>query len=329
MNKKFLIAGITAVVLIFIILILIVVLSNAKEHKNITVTNTAIIANVTNETNTVENTTNRVKSKKIVGEIDYYELEEGGTIPIPPTFKYVEGELNDGAVIEDETGNQFVWVPVNDYHNYRKEVFARNGDVSMEVLEENTYDAEDYDESYDDSVKNYGGFYIARYEAGMDTRTEQVISKPDVMPWTNMNWSKAKKLAYEMYDLNDFFQSDLVNSYAWDTTCLWLRECDIDIDDSTDFGNYLNGREGLNAPIECGSNTRWETNHICDLGGNIWELSTEYYKTVVDGSYESLHIARGGGYWNRGDEYPISSRILSDYNDGNINVGFRVVLYLK
>ena len=40
-------------------------------------------------------------------------------------------------------------------------------------------------------------------------------------------------------------------------------------------------------------------------------------------------MVRGGGSWNNGDEFPISSRMLSDSDGANLGVGYRVVLYLK
>ena len=330
MNKKFLIAGIIAVALIFIILIIIVVLSNHVGTQNIVITNGIISTNNTNETNTTaNNVTNRVRSQKIVGEIEYQELEDGGSIPIPPTFTYVEGQIEDGAVIEDEDGNQFVWIPIKNDEEYKRFLFEFNGSLSNDDLASKLEDSDDYDLDYTDSVRNYGGFYIARFEAGKDDDTGAVVSKLGIKPWTNISWQKAKNLAYNMYDLNDAFQSDLVNSFAWDSMCLWLRDHDVNIDDSSDIGNYLNGREGLNMPVESGSNSRWEVNHIYDLAGNVWELTTETYKTIEDGNYETIHVARGGAYWNSGNEVPLSSRLLSDYDVANVTVGFRVVLYLK
>ena len=165
MNKKFIIAGVIAIVLIFITLILIVVFTHAPGQGSIVMNN----IEVSNTTNTVENVVenkigvNGLKVEK--GEIEYYDLEEGGTIPIPPTFKYVEGEIDTGAVIEDKYKNQFVWVPIERYEqDYTRFLFDRNGDYDNKELEENLLESADYNTHYDDSVRNYGGFYVARYE---------------------------------------------------------------------------------------------------------------------------------------------------------------------
>lgn len=330
MNKKFLIAGIIAIALIFIILILIVILGNSKEKKIVNIIDNAIVSNIVDTKNEVSNnTTTRNVSTTIVGNIDYYELEDGNTIPIPPTFSYVEGDVDSGAVIEDEDDNQFVWIPVKKHSDYTRFLFERNGDYTTEFFEKTLDDSEDYDSDYDDSIKNYGGFYVARFEAGKDADTGKVISQSNVLPWTGIGWDQAKDVSYNMYDENKIFQTDLMNSYAWDSICLWLRNSNFDIDDSTDYGNYKNGREGKGISIECGSNERYVTNNIFDMAGNVWELTTEKVRVVIDGNFETTHIARGGGNWNNGDELPISSRFPSDLDAGNIGVGFRVVLYLK
>ena len=201
MKKKFIIAGIIAIVLIFIVLILIVALSSMKPTQYIAMNNITTSAAPVETQNTVANTTPGNKKKSnIKGEIEDYKLEDGNTIPIPPTFSYVEGELDTGVVIEDEDGNQFVWVPVDDFTKYSERfLFDRNGDSSNEELAESLEDTEDYERSYDDSVRNYGGFYIARYEAGKDKETSDVVSKEGTMPWTGVTWEQAKDLAYEMY----------------------------------------------------------------------------------------------------------------------------------
>ena len=52
---------------------------------------------------------------------------QGNTIPLPIDFHYVGGDKKSGLVISDEAGddldnslhgNQFVWVPVDDYSNF-------------------------------------------------------------------------------------------------------------------------------------------------------------------------------------------------------------------
>ena len=177
----------------------------------------------------------------------------------------------------------------------------------------------------DDSIKNNHGFYVARFEAGKETKNgkDYPISQPDVLPWTQVTWQTAKKASEEMYVENNYFSSDLINSYAWDTICNWLRDTGTNIDDSVEYGNYQNSANGVNMVTKTAANSKWQTNNIFDMGGNVWEYTTEEI-----GDHEIKHIGRGGGYWNEGDKYPISCRALTE-DGSNLDIGFRVVIYLK
>ncbi len=331
-NKNaFFIAGIVIIVLIIILLIIIGILSSTNKKETITFNPNRNITNGTDYPEVPENETDENKiddpehEKKITGEITYAQTEDGGNIPVPPTFNYIGGSINGGAVIEDTDGNQFVWVPVENINSYTRQIFINNGEgVSVEDIEGlNLKDINDYNTQYDDSVNNYKGFYIARYEAGQDEETGFAISKAGVTPWTQITWQKAKNAAMDMYEENDYFQTDLINSFAWDTTCNWMRNCGINIDESTNYGNYQNSIDGLGRLSQTGSNDRWCVNNIYDMGGNVWELTTEQH-----GEHQISHIGRGGGYWNYGDIYPISTRAPHD-DSSNLSIGFRVVLYLK
>lgn len=291
--------------------------------------------NTTDNENQVTNTEDNTVASPKPDENEqntYARTEDGNTIPIPPNFKYVTGNSDTGAVIEDEDGNQFVWVPVPDYNSYYRQLFLNNGETTSNkkdadaTLEEyNLRDINAYNEEFDDSIRNYKGFYIARYEAGKETKNNKsrAVSKAGVLPWTQIVWEEARKASQEMYDENNCFQTDLVNSYAWDTVCNWLRQTGTNIDDSVEYGNYQNSPNGLRKVVESASNDRWQTNNIYDMAGNVWEYTTE-----ESGEHEKYHVGRGGGHWNDGDKYPISSR--AETSDGsNLDVGFRVVLYLK
>lgn len=333
MNRKiFIIAGTVLIVLILIILIVIVALNGQNEQKTIQFD----LNNTNNATNTVVDNIidNEVENKidetsdnqyEITGEITYVETSDGGKIPVPPTFEYVEGDSQTGAVIKDKNDNEFVWVPVNDASSYKTQIFVNNGEgITTEDIENlNLKDINSYNQEYDDSIMNYKGFYVARYEAGREDDDNVPVSKKGVVPWTRIVWEKAKDISTKMYSENDYFQTDLINSYAWDTICNWMRGTGTNIDDSTNYGNYQNSRDGLNKVVETGSNDRWKINNIYDMAGNVWEYTTEEY-----GEHEKYHIGRGGGYWNYGNLYPISTRGTSE-DASDLNIGFRVVMYLK
>ena len=338
MNKKiFIIIGTIIIVLIFLILILFVILDNKNPTGNVDFSMTP--TNDSNEVNdnqidepiTTENPSDN--REPINGEIEFVTTEDGGVIPVPPTFSYIEGGANTGAVIKDKDGNEFVWVPVNDFNSYHRQMFLNNGEQeknnsSKETTELSEFkDINSYNEEYDDSVRNYYGFYVARYEAEKTTikGKNYVISKPGFLPWTQVTWKKAKEVSTQMYVENNYFSTDLINSYAWDTICNWLSDTGTNIDYSVEYGNYKNSSNGLNKIVETASNERWKTNNIYDLAGNAWEYTTE----ETGKQDEIKHIGRGGGYNTSGDTYPVSSRATSEEDSPNIAISFRVVLYLK
>lgn len=330
MNKKIIIAGIITLTLMIIIAVIIAVLNTKNEKKAIKFSMGNEKTNQINNqepdkpTNTVKNEVTKPKNK-IEGEITYIETSDGEKIPIPPTFEYLEGDSKTGAIIQDKNNNQFVWVPINDTNLYERQIFVNNGDgITQEDIEGlNLKDINSYNKEFDDSVLKHNGFYVARFEAGKESEVDTPVSKPGILPWTQVVWQKAKDLSISMYDENEYFQTDLINSYAWDSICNWIRNTGTNIDDSTTYGNYQNSSDGLNRVVETGSNERWKVNNIYDMAGNVWEYTTEEY-----GEHEKCHMGRGGGYWNYGNLYPISTRATSE-DSSDLNIGFRVVMYLK
>ena len=198
MNKRiFIIVGAVIIALIFLILIVMVLVNNKNPSRKVDFsmnsnnTNTGVIVPITTEV-TVTSTPKEDVREKIEGEITYAQTEDGGAIPVPPTFAYAGGASQYGAVIVDENENEFVWVPVEDYNSYARQLFANNGqeNESNQNQEEETLeslklrDINSYNSSFDDSVRNYKGFYIARFEAGKEiiSGKNYAVSKPNIVP---------------------------------------------------------------------------------------------------------------------------------------------------
>ncbi|MDD2627745.1 MAG: hypothetical protein PHD20_02540, partial [Clostridia bacterium] len=120
---------------------------------------------------------------------------------LPSGFYYVGGTKETGYVISDnkldrgkgtthETaqslqGNQFVWVPVEDFSKFIRENFNSNQTISFSTTpkEANKYfeilptdgGTTEVDRMYA-SVKKYKGFYVARYEAGIAEGMPNTVS---------------------------------------------------------------------------------------------------------------------------------------------------------
>ena len=85
-------------------------------------------------------------------------VEDG--VPIPKGFKYKEGTKYTGLVIQDNTGNEFVWVPATESTYAKDTSFDGNPPTGDDTLPNGITDETA-------EVVKYGGFYIGRYEAGI------------------------------------------------------------------------------------------------------------------------------------------------------------------
>lgn len=334
-TMKIIIISVAIVLVISIIAVLAIVLIPKNNNSN---ENTVS----KEETNTVDENivTDESNVETENGEepvIEYIETSDGSKIPLPQGFTYVEGTVSTGAVIKDEKGNEFVWVPTDNL------VFARrtfeNPNVNtteeenttsastneVEVEEANFSESTESNAEYIDSVNKYKGFYIGRYEASQDSEDDKKASTiSGVVPLTEIVYDRMREIAQNTYTDSNSVKSDITSSYTWDTLCEWLKNSGYDIYNSTSYGNYANNIEGTKSKAVTGRNSKWVTNNIYDLAGNVWEISTEEWGTV----YEKNHSGRGGGFHNDGVNYPISCRV-AEYDGAYTYIGFRLVLYLK
>ena len=184
---------------------------------------------------------------------------------IPEGFSHVEGtEVDTGYVIEDEQGNQFVWVPVPTGKLIRN---TSNNEQYVEIDETAT--------GLYNSVTKYYGFYIARYEASKSVDNSVVIasSRAGAMPWSNVNYTEAYEACQkssEVYGYTDV-KTAILNSYAWDTTLAWINENVSNYSSNTSYGNY-SGTISRTGETELD-----QVNAICDLAGNLREWTTEVF----------------------------------------------------
>ena len=243
---------------------------------------------------------------------------------IPDGFSHTEGEWNTGFVIkENSTGNEFVWIPV-DGENIkleRKDFSVTDLSISNCTEEENPL--------FEESVTQNGGFYIARYEAGMpegNTATGEdknisgvPVSKKSQEVWNYINYENAETSANQMYSESSELTSSLMNGKAWDTVLNWIEQSGINVStDSRLWGNYLNNADTNKSVAQTGYE-KWVANNIYDIAGNVSEWTSE--------KSGNSSIRRGGNYNNEGQVGPAGIREKQNKNQFNNTTGFRVMLY--
>lgn len=232
---------------------------------------------------------------------------------IPDGFHYVEGEWNNGYVIEDKKGNQFVWVPCRIYINDDViELKRYNFDISDNLMVSECFENIENVRDFIYSVGNYEGFYIARYEAGKEEGT--VVSKKNMEAYTNVSYKEAFELAASMYQ-EEKIASSLINSLAWDTTLKWI--------DKTTSSKYSMKGSYTASYSNIIQKTGYDSiNRIYDLSGNVWEWSTER-------AYE-FPVHRGGyNFFAKDTIGPAGYRDVIAETSKYYNIGFRVILYAK
>ena len=171
------------------------------------------------------------------------------------------------------------------------------------------------------SQKN-GGYYIARFEAS--ETTSKITSKYNQTVLTNITQPNAAKLAREMYGDTTNYASDLVNSYAWDTTIIFIQTYSAETDASSYAGENKStsfAKTGINPDKYC---------NIWDMSGNAYEWTTEYCTCYHNNSFRPC--SNRGGYYSvdhgRGDCYT-SNRYSCSMTDTVSLVGLRPLLYVK
>ncbi len=187
-------------------------------------------------------------------------------------------------------------------YNWTDEWYAKDGEKLVTEHTENltreqkelrngcglTYD--EYKAIYQKMLKNiytYGGFWIGRYEAGIEGSIEDVskartahtdikigqspkaISQKDAIPYNFIYCSEAQNLAKEMTPSSSY-TSSLMFGIQWDLACKFLEvkstltTADIN-SDSTSWGNYSDIERTIT-----GKKAKQSTND-----GNSWKTITE------------------------------------------------------
>ena len=273
----------------------------------------------------------------------------GTKVPLPNGFYYVGGNISTGLVISDKQddtmsasgtsmGNQFVWIPVSSEADLKRTKFDKTTGQPTTGLDTTEY-KEPYANGYSTEeseyntmraqVLKYGGFYIGRYEAGVDSTTlrtastpvKTVVCKKGVAPYNYVPWGKAMKDASEVegksgavYLAKNFASqhnytsvtSTLTYGCEWDAMCRYI-------------GDAQRTTPKKSAPELTGSVSTDVSKNIYDLAGNCLEWTMEAINAVN-------RVTRGG-------DYTYANPVRLRDNDHPTNPygrdSFRPTLYIK
>ena len=317
--------GITLIALVITIIVLLIlagvsiamltgqngILTQAQNAKNRTEEAQGEEENRLNEYNNIINnyvnggTTGGDKEQAVVGQIvpvggGNKPYTNNGTAIIPEGFAIVPGldNVGEGLVISDvandteNTGNQFVWVPVENFSEFKRYDFQHNQELSTDFTEESGDGTSTGTEAQDmyKSVNDNKGFYIGRYEAGNDG-SNNAISKKGVDVYNNIPWENVgetigaveKARNFDIQSGHTNVISTLVYGVQWDAVMRWLSRGTEEeqgwLTKSNGKGNYYD-TDSTNNPAKTGSKDNYQMKHIYDLAGNVDEWTMEADSTL-------------------------------------------------
>ena len=318
------------------------------------------------------NSTSEEMESKYQDNIVFANVNTEQTNPkaaIPSNVKeIVEADGNKGIVIKDKNENEWVWVEVpkttvfsglnidvngtftsQNYTDIANKMITyagvyRKGSVNQECnWTDEWYDGcgltqQEYIKAYQSMLKGvytYGGFWIGRYEAGIDgsitdltkartTHTTvtigtspKAISQKDAIPYNFVYCSEAQMLANEMTPDSNY-RSSLMFGIQWDLVCKFLEvksnltTADIN-SDSGSWGNYSNiARKITSSRAKQSSNNgmTWTSisgqkeskNIMLSTGAsddtnrlNIYDFAGNEWEWTLEKSSESLPCSGRGG----------------------------------
>ena len=276
----------------------------------------------------------------------------GNQVVVPAGFKVVNKDANvtDGIVVEDVShsataGSQFVWIPVGDV--------IKDSAGNKETITLGRYDFDDkgnataFSESFtEDTATNHNssykntiakdiedfknkvnnithGYYIGRYESRKNGT--QVTVKASDTVYNNITQPNAATVSRGMYSSDSNFESDLINSYAWDTAIVFLQKFDNRANKAS-LKPYSRQNRLNTSFAGQGTNNLSDTSKQ-DVICNVWDMASNVFEWTTEtcGNSNLPCTYRGGEY---GGSNNTSVRNIYDASSSVDFISFRPLLYM-
>lgn len=259
----------------------------------------------------------------------------GKYFALPDGAKYINGTVDTGIVVEIKE-SYFVWIPVDDVVLDKERInelptSSENGTLRgktytpMSVKIGNDYKGILYDTMIE-SVKKYKGFYIAQYEAGIDTSTtDKSIVFKDASKDSNITTVDASNsLTSSWYGLYKKIKTFATIENREDkvvSNMIWGSQYDAMMNWMAKTGNEVGKAD------ETKRNTgRVTGSSITDVINNVYDLYGCRYEWTLE-AYSTRYRAERGGDYN--DSSSSANRNGNDPNVTTGNYSSRATLYIK
>ena len=244
-----------------------------------------------------------------------------------------EAKNEDGAYNVQTKYNQFVWIPVAEGEYEREFSYPSCYNTVLENTPEGstftdtgylpegttvtTDDAEGYETAEREAVMKYNGFYIGRYEAGVEGTT--VISKQNATVYTNKKQTEFKEIAKTMYTGNNV-KSAMSSGIQWDMVMKFVDGKNDAKGNPYNVIAYDANRHNGIIVTASGKNEYDKVQNIYDLEGNYVEYVAEKNNT------SKPFVYRAGSFGKNITD--MASRRVSTIDLEDKYCTFRQVLYI-
>ena len=248
-------------------------------------------------------------------------LVDNGTYPM--AVQLANGTDYRGILYSFSAGTNGVKIEVRDFSStanyndgsvtyYREPAQLSRTNSYVDQTKEPALDLQTEYNNIVKSVASQKGFWVARYELSYSTKGESKRGKAVATAEdTNTNqWYGLYTACQGMYPSSEITgtKSSMIYGSEWDQIMIWMKDVKNTQDntkyyilDSSYMGNYNTATGGTGGPQVTGYLEKYSVKKVFDLGGNLYDWTTEATDT-------SRRVLRGGYYDDRGSSAPASIR---------------------